>query len=74
MAGGLEPTGPVYGPSLAPQYATVRSFWKQGVHSIYLFNFDCHRMKGRAEDYTPQEIEALQILGDPEALARQVPP
>ena len=69
VAGGIEPQTTGYGRSDAQQIAAAQSFWDRGVDSIYLFNYDCHRIAGRTEAYGRAELELLQILPRPEILA-----
>ncbi len=72
IAGGLEHSTLGYGHAdIAILRAGAMGFWDQGASSIYLFNYDCHRRKGRHAAYTPQEIEALRQIGSPEIIARR---
>ena len=78
IAGGLEPYVRVYGHAdLAMLSATTLSFYEQGARSIYLFNFDCHRIKRAKKgpaglhygDYVDSEVQFLNMAGHPEKLA-----
>jgi len=69
VSGGIEPQPTGYDRSSAQVVAAAQSFWRRGVDSIYLFNFDCHRAAGRESDYTAEETGLLRDLADPAALA-----
>jgi len=72
IAGGLEHSTRGYGHAdIALLRAGAMGFLDQGAASIYLFNYDCHRRKGRHAAYTPEEIEALKQIGRPEIIARK---
>jgi hypothetical protein len=47
------------------------AFWDQGATSIYLFNYDCHRQMGKANDYVPEETQNLKEIGDPMIIAHK---
>ena len=72
IGGGLEHLAKGYGHSGADVlYAGALSFWHQGAACIYLFNYDCHRMLYGAEPYTPEEIQVLKEIHDPNLIARK---
>ncbi len=67
IAGGIEPNTRGYGRnSPAQQFAAASAFFDQGADAVYLFNFDCHRRRGRQNAYTPAEIDTLKRLDRPE--------
>ena len=78
VAGGIEQYTRKYGVgpknrtvTIAQEYAAVSAFWQQGVQSIYLFNYDCHRRRGRVNAYHPEEIEFLTKAADPKLIVRK---
>ena len=53
-------------------YAAASSYWHQGASSIYLFNYDCHRMaQRRPASYTPDEVQLLREIHDPRLIERR---
>ena len=52
-------------------YAAASSFWHQGASSIYLFNYDCHRLARGDESYTPDEVQLLREIHDPRLIERR---
>jgi len=72
IAGGIEPNTRGYGRnSPAQQFAAASAFLDQGADAVYLFNFDCHRRRGRKNAYTPEEIDTLKQLDRPETYQRR---
>ena len=53
--------------------AAAAAAWQSGVTSLHLFNYDCHATgKGKPGVlFSPDEIQALQELGDPALIARK---
>ena len=52
-------------------YAAASSFWHQGASSIYLFNYDCHRQTSGDGSYTPDEVQLLREIQDPNLISRR---
>ena len=70
VMGGIEPYTKGYGASDPRMMrAAAAGYYEQGAQGVYLFNFDCHRSRGRDNDYTAWERQALKDLGDPSAIA-----
>ncbi len=72
MLGGIEPKVRDYRQSSRQTFAATSSFLHQGAAGIYLFNYDCHRLKassskfgGVLQDYTPEEQDFLEHALDP---------
>jgi hypothetical protein len=72
IGGGLERLAKGYGYAGNDMlYAAASSFWHQGASSIYLFNYDCHRLRNGNEPYTPDEVQLLREIQDPSLIARK---
>ncbi len=72
IGGGLERLAKGYGYAGNDMlYAAASSFWHQGASSIYLFNYDCHRLRQGNESYTPDEVQLLREIQDPNLIARK---
>jgi len=72
IGGGLERSAKGYGYAGNDMlYAAASSFWHQGASSIYLFNYDCHRMARGEASYTPDEIQLLREIHDPRLIERR---
>jgi hypothetical protein len=71
IAGGLEQNTAGYGKNVSQLYAAVSAFRHQGAKTVYLFNFDCHRQKGRANRYTAEEIRFLKNVADYKTVAKE---
>ena len=72
IGGGLEHSVKGYGHA-GPDtlYAGALSYWRQGASCIYLFNYDCHRELGAALPYTPEEVQVLREIHDPNVISRR---
>ena len=67
VLGGIEPKVRNYRQNNRLNFAATSSFLHQGTDGIYLFNYDCHRLKARSskyggvlQDYTKEELFFLQ--------------
>ncbi len=66
IAGGIEPYTKDSGRANSQIFRAVASaLYRQGCHALYLFNFDCHRSKGRENPYTDWELDLLRTLDNP---------
>jgi len=78
VLGGIEPKVRGYKQSNRQTFAAVSKFLYHGVDGVYLFNYDCHRLKnagweygGNLQDYTPQEVAFLKHALDPAVIRDQ---
>ena len=74
IAAGHEPMAAGYGTASLPvrRAAAMAGYW-QGADSIYLFNYDCHRLSGGngAGPYRADEMQGFREIGDAETIARK---
>ncbi len=75
ILGGIEPMVRNYNQESRQLFAAATSFLYHGADGIYLFNYDCHRLKakpwkfkGILQPYTPEEITFLKHALDPQVL------
>jgi hypothetical protein len=50
--------------------AAATGYYAQGADGVYLFNYE-HRFRGLEGRYTPEELQALKEIGDPQTIARK---
>lgn len=75
ILGGIEPKVTGYRQSNRQTFALASTFLHQGADGLYLFNYDCHRLRAKSsqfggvlQEYTTEEMTFLKYGIDPDRL------